>query len=641
MLGRNLNLFLSLALVFVMLVAANFLSRTALDDVALDLTEDRLYTLSPGSKSLLGKLGEDVTVQIYYSRRAANGAPMIRQYADRVIALLDQCQKAADGKLTVEQIEPRPDTEEEEWAVKYGLQALPAAEPLYFGLVAISKTGTERALPFLDPQRESFLEYDIARLIDAVSNPERQKIGIMSSLPVTGGMPDDPIARLQQQQPGQAWAFVDELKQSYEVVDVANTASKIEDDIDLLLVIHPKNFSEQAQYAIDQYVVKGGDAMIFTDGHCENEMRSFRDPNPQARFQATFESNLPTLYSAWGIEQVPGKVIGDTTTGAMVNTGQAVKQHIVWLLLRKADFNPEELVTAGLEQVTIGSAGILRRKPDAPYKITPLIEAPATSMEVDSFMVKLGADPDQLAKDYKPGGEKLGIAMRIEGKFKTAFPGGKPASALPREPGEGETPDEEADRAAHVAEGENEARVIVVSDVDTLTDDFATRIQNLFGRRLVTIPYDNLNFALNAAEQLSGSGELAGLRTRGRSARPFTRVDRLEAAARDKYQLRETDLQRELEEANNRLSELQRGRGEGEDRAVLSAEQVAEVKKFQERRAEVMKELRQVRRDLRQSIEDLGTTLKLANVALMPLLMILLSFLPGMWRSYKVRVSRG
>ncbi|MBI3736672.1 Gldg family protein [Candidatus Sumerlaeota bacterium] len=440
------------------------------------------------------------------------------------------------------------------------------------------------------------------------------------------------------------------MKQSYNVKEVETTASEIDSKIDLLLVVHPKKISEQTEYAIDQYIMKGGKAVILVDGQCEYDARNQRNPSPQARFQESFESNLPKLLPALGIEVAPGKVLTDINCAAKVNVGGGLPQdYIAYLMFKKDNCNQAELMSANLESLLIGVPGVLKKKADAKYTITPLIESSDQAMEMDGFRIKMmtmtpNPDLEALKRDYTPGNQKLGFAYKITGKFETAFPGGKPESLLPKEPNQKKDEEKEKKgdeaKAVHLAAAEKEGTVVVIGDVDFITDDFAVDVRNFFGQKMITARGDNLNFINNVIEIMTGSEDLINLRTRGKSVRPFTTVEAIERRAQEKFKGEEDQLQKKLDETNQKISELQRGKNDPGQHAILSPEQVKELDEFRKEVAETKKHLRGVRLNLRKDIESLGARLKFMNIALMPILITLFSFVPSAWRTHRMRTNR-
>lgn len=629
---KSAKYLLPLAVTFAMLLIVNLGASVVFRSAKIDLTEEKLYTLSDGSKSMLGKLDNDVRLKLFYSRRASSALPIIKQYSDRVIGLLNQYQDASGGKIEFEILDPRPDTETEELAAKYGVQpfARTGAESLYFGLVIVSEIGDEHAIPFLDPGRESFLEYDLSRLISSVASPDKPTLGIMSPLAVMGGAPNDPMAMAQGRPPAEAWMFVRQLQDSYELEDVPMSSTSIRDDIDLLLVVHPKSITSATEYAIDQYLLRGGRAIVLVDPLSEAEKIAFQNPDPSARFQAQFDSNLPKLFANWGISLDISKVVADMNLATRVQMGPQPVQHPAWMTLSADNCNQEEIVSSDLENVLLASAGELEKNDSAPYEIVTLLETTDAASTVDSFRLKFGTDPEALRAELSPGGVKLPLAFRISGKFNTAFPGGDPSAA-------GAEEDEDPD---HLETATEETSVIVVADVDFIADDFSVRKQNFFGSIIATPLNNNLDFLGNAVDILTGSQDLIGLRTRGKSSRPFTRVDEIERDAQQKYRAEEQALNERVEEINRQLTELQRGKAEGQV-SILSAEQRDAIDGFNDELAETKKNLREVRLKLRQDIERLGRRIKFINIALMPLLAILASIIPYLWRSARMRSTHG
>jgi ABC-type uncharacterized transport system involved in gliding motility auxiliary subunit len=570
----------------------------------------------------------------------ANSIPAAKQYADRVVELLYQYRDASD-KVSLEILEPRPDTEIEQAAIKYGIQGMQlniGPEPFYFGLAIENEIGESQAISFLDINREGFLEYDISQLIAAVSNPQKKVIGIMSALPVSGGYGSDPMARFSGRPPAEPWLFIQELRRSYDVKDVELTATSIDPAINLLIVIHPKGIKPETEYAIDQFLLRGGRAIVMVDPMSHMDQRAFASPNPQDRFQASFDSNLPTLLPAWGIEMVANKIAGDLNIATRMQTPQGPAEYPDILDLRETNMNQNDITSGNLERMILADAGILKKAENAKYEMVPLLETTNAAAELDAFLIKFGADPNSLRKEFKPGTTKLTLAWKVTGAFDTAFPAGKPAPSAPPDPNN-PTPPSEGGPVEHKAKAENPTSVIVISDSDMAADDFSVRKQQILGQVLAMALNDNLNFMNNAVENQLGATQLINLRTRGRSTRPFTRVDELEQAAQAKWKAEEDRLNASLEETRQKLQSLQAGQGEG-GRAVLTASQVQEIENFRAQELETKRRLIEVRRNLRQDIEALGTRLKLINIALVPGLIFLLSFLPVAWRSFRMRSTQ-
>lgn len=643
---KNLRIAITLFTALVLLLAVNLSASILFRTAKIDMTEEQLYSLSPGTISMLGKLQDDVRLKFFYSRRAASSVPAIKLYADRVIELLHQYVDRSEGRITLEILEPEPDTETEEWAIRYGIQpvALPTGEQIYFGLAIVNEVGEEQAIPFLDPQRENLLEYDLSRLIASVSTPSGGIVGIMSTLDVMGGPSNDPMAAALGQAPAEPWMFVRELQNTYDVRKVATNASEIDPEIDLLMVIHPKSLSESTQYAIDQFVMRGGRLIVLVDAHSEYDASNFQGRNPQARFQAQFDSNLPRLFQAWGIGLEEGQVLGDLNLATQVRMGPQVADHPAWLTLTEENANQDEIISANLERLLLASPGVLKQRAGgSPYDVTPLLESSEAAGTLDAFRMKFGADPEQLRADLTPRGAEQPLAFKITGKFTTAFPNGAPGSDDEQPATAEEGVEEEAaleSTPTHRGEADQEGAIVVVADVDMLSDDYSVQKQNFFGQTMAYPLNNNLDFFDNAVDYLAGSRDLIGLRARGKVERRFTLVDEIERQAEREFKDEEDRLTARVDEVNQKLSQLQQGRT-AEEGAILSPEQVAEVDRFQAELAETRSKLREVRRNLRQDIESLGVRLKFLNIALVPLIIIALSFLPALWRSIRMRTHRG
>lgn len=635
---RNFRIALTLLAALVILLAVNLSASILLRTTKIDMTEERLYSLSEGSVRMLGRLQNNVRLKLYYSRRATSGIPAIKLYADRVVELLHQYVDRGGGKIALEILDPRPDTDVEEAALREGIRpvALPSGEQIYFGLGIVNEVGDEQSIPFLDPQRENLLEYDLSRLIAAVSAPSGEVIGIMSSLDVMGGPADDPMAAAFGQAPAEPWIFIRELQNSYDVRRVNSSDDRIDDEIDVLMVIHPKALSDRAQYAIDQFLMRGGRLIVLVDGHSERDAASFQGRDPSSRFQAMFDSNLPRLFQSWGIEAEEGRVLGDLDLATQVRMGSQVAEHPAWLTLTEKNANQDEIVSANLERLLMASPGVIRKRSgESPYTITPLLESSEASGAFDAFRLKFGADPEQLRAELTPTGEKRMLALKITGTFASAFPEGAPAGSEAQPETQSEDPLPE-----HRAQADRESAVIVVADVDMLSDDYSVQLQNFFGQTVAYPLNNNLDFFGNAVDFLAGSEDLIGLRARGKVERRFTLVDELERNAEREFKDEEDRLTARVEEVNQKLSSLQQGRTAAEG-AILSPEQLAEMERFQTELSETRSKLRDVRRNLRQDIEQLGVRLKFLNIALLPLIVVLLSFLPSVWRSLRMRSHHG
>lgn len=604
----------SLILLAALFVALTVLSGVLLRGVRLDLTENQLYTVSEGTKAILADIDEPINLYFYFSDEASREIPGLRTYAVRVREILEEFKALAGGKLNLQVIDPLPFSEAEDEATGHGLQAIPAGpggDNLFLGLVGTNALDGREVIPFFDTRKESFLEYDLAKLIYNLSHPKRPLIGIMSSLPINRGF--DPATR-QMREP---WVVTQQIEQLFEVRTVTTTAANIDPEIDVLMVVHPKNLSDETQYAIDQFVLRGGKLLLFVDPHAEMDTPAEAQMDPQAAMFAERSSNLDPLLAAWGVAYDPGTVVLDRRYGLQVNAGggRGVVRHIGILALDEEAMNGADVTLAQLNTINVSLSGRLVHAAGAESEFTPLISTSTDSMTVPGERIRFMVDPSGLLDGFAPSGERYHVAVRVRGKFKTAFPDGRPAA-------DDEAGGEKAaaDAGGHLSESQDEADVVIVADTDLLADRLWVQVQSFFGQRLISAFANNGDFVINLLDNLTGSSDLIGIRGRATSQRPFTRVQELERQAEERFRATEQQLEEELRETERKLTELQAGRDDGNP-LILSEQQRAELDRFQQERLRIRKELRQVQANLRRDIEGLGTWLKVINIGLVPVLL--------------------
>ncbi|MFP4379457.1 MAG: Gldg family protein [Candidatus Sumerlaeia bacterium] len=614
--------------IILIVLAVNLIAMTLLGRAKVDMTEEKLFTLSKGSKKILSNLDDNITVKFYFSKTAMKDLPVLDQYATRVLEMLREYEAHADDKFELQILDPRPDTETEEWAERYGLQSLAqAGERLYLGLVLIDESGNEEVIPFFMPDREPMLEYEITKAIYTMSRTEKKNIGVISSLDITGGQSpaQNPMMQPQQQQ---AWVLIRELRNNYNVEKIEASATEIPDDVALLLIVHPKELSDDTRYAIDQYVMRGGRVVAFVDPLCDIERQQMQDTqNMQMMMQASFSSNMPDLLEAWGVRLVGNEgapqmagpeggasyqVVADSGMGLEVPNPQTGERSImpVYLQLNEDNRSDSEIITSGLENLVMLLAGELEivDEENEDVTITPLMESSDEAVLMDDTMLRFMMDPAQIQNSMGEDKAKRMLACKITGKIKSAFPNGNPADA-----------DSPTTATGHLSESQANPTIIVVSDVDMISDRASVRIQNFLGREMIYPFNDNLYFLTNCAENLTGSDELISLRSRGKSQRPFDKVSEIQQAAQERWRAKEEELNQKLQAAEQRLNQLQQGT---EERQVLSAEFTKEINQLREERRKTSKELREVRRQLREDVEALGFRLKFINIALVPIIVI-------------------
>ena len=489
---------------------------------------------------------------------------------------------------------------------------LSMGDKIYFGL-AINQLDSKVSIPFLSPDRERQLEYDISRAISGVTTTEKASIGVMSGLSIFGEM-NPMMARMGQMQRQDPWVFISELKRDFEVRQIEITATEIPSDIKVLVVVHPKAISDQTQYAIDQFVLAGGKLIAFVDPLSIIDSQSSPGNNP-LQASASASSTLDKLFKAWGIEFDSNKVVADLNFVTRINRGGRAESAPAVLSLTDKGLNTDDVITAQTDNLLIPFAGAFTGTPAEGLEQTVLMKTTEKSQLVERFMAEFSGE--QTVKDFVASGKELPLAIRLAGKFKTAFPDGKPAAA-PADPN-AETP---AETNASLKESRDSGVVILVADADFLNDQFSVQIQNIFGQRIISPRNGNLNIVQNMVEQLAGDSNLIAVRSRATLNRPFTVVRTMQAQAEENYRKRIKDLEKSLADTQTRLNELQQNKESGQ-RFILSPEQQAEVERFQKQQVEANKELRKVRRDLRQEIDSLENRLKWLNIAGMPFLVAL------------------
>ncbi len=599
----------------------------------VDLTEDKVYTLSDGTRNIVGDLEQPVDLLFFYSEKAMRETPTLRNYAQRIENLLEEFTLLSGGKLKLQKIDPEPFSEMEDRAAELGMQAVPVrvgAPQLYLGLAAVGDNGNEEVITFFHPNRQQFLEYDIAKAIYLAAREAPPKIGLISGLPVNGGLD---MASRSMRRP---WASVQQLQQLYDVTDLGPSPLQIPDDVDLLLIVHPAEVGEQALYAIDQFVLSGRNAIVFTDPFAETaatEPGSMPMPG-----SAPTASGLPRLFKAWGIEMVPDKVLGDAAHAMLVNIAddQPPARNLTLLGLGAANIADEELVTEALETLNVSSVGVWRQLEKATTQWRDLIWSSKAAALIDAGKLQNLMDPNVLFDGFAPDGESHVIAGQLSGEVKTAFPEGKPADTSEKaaEAGAQETGEEVGgDAVAATEEASEQAvapglqqgniNVLLIADTDLLTDRLWVQAQTFFGQPVLSPFADNGSLLINAADFLVGSADLISIRSRGTFNRPFTRVHEIQRAAEEDYRATADELTAQLEATERKLNELQQLKT-GEDKQVLSPEQEQAVDEFLAQKLEIRKSLREVQHQLTSDIEALGTKLKAINIALVPLLLTFL-----------------
>ena len=600
----------------VLAVALIIIGNNLFTGVRLDLTENKLFTLSPGSINIITGLDEPVSLDFYVSRKTMADFPQLVNYANRVRDLLEEYAAKSGGKIELTVIEPEPFSEEEDQAVASGLNGIAvnaAGDRAYLGLVGVNSTDDEATIPFFQASREQALEYDITKLIYNLANPEKRVIGVMSALPLFGA-PERGIS--------QRWAIIDIMEEFFEVRNIGVSADFIDEDIDVLMVVHPKGFTEQALFAVDQYLLRGGHAMLFVDPLAEGDNAEPDPANPYV--MPEMSSNLNIMLEGWGLEVDTSKIAADINLAMRVQTqgtrGPQETNYLPWLRLEAENLDQQDFSTSELNLIHMGTAGIIDRKEGAQIEFAPLIQTTSDSMRMERDLIFFQRDPNVMLSNFESGNTPLVLAARVSGTVPSAYP-------------EGLFTEDEDEEAVPVEDIIKEGRVdvVLVGDTDILADHFWIRTQNFFGVQIPQSIANNGDFVVNTLENLAGNTDLISLRSRGEFSRPFTVVEQIRRDAEAEFREQEQELQARLEETEQKIAQLQQEGGESA--LLLTEEQAAEIEKFRLEQIRTRKELRTVQHELQKNIERLGTQLKFINIGLIPLIIALLAVAAGFQRS--------
>ena len=607
----------------------------------IDLTEDRLYSLSEGTLSILSSLNEPIELMFFYSDSATEDVPQLRTYGNRVQELLREIVIASEGNLSLRVIDPEPFSEEEDLATQYGVRAVPVTqggEGVYFGLVA-AKGGADvpgplratETMPLIRPDQEEFLEYEFMKIITQVSNPERTVIGLVTQLDIDGGF--DPMTG----QGTQQWMIMDLVRQLYDVRRIDISSDSIEEDVDILMIVHPQGLSDRFLYAIDQHILRGGDALLFLDPNAD----SMVGRSPQGNLiPAGMSSELPGLLDAWGLEFDNSKVLTDNELAlrVMMGQGQRAVPHLGMLGVQGNFLTQGDIITNRLETINLSSAGAISQSNEGGLSFEPLITSSSDAMLMDRSFVESVTDPNVLFDEFESENRSFVIAARLSGLIETAFPEGQPAIPVTEEESNSDDADEEVSVAeetssevdvvneeseiAHLSTSLEPTNIVVFADSDLLTDRLWVQVTQFFGQRIPQPFANNGDLVINAMDNLSGGADLSSIRSRGRYSRPFTKVLALQREADDRLRQEESELSARVAETESALAELNTDE-EGNPIGEITPEIQTEIDRFNGELIETRRRLREVRFQLTEDIEQLGSNLKAVNTALVPILLTL------------------
>jgi len=637
-LSRRLYGILVLVLATILFVAINIAADAWITTARLDLTQTGRFTLADGTRNIIRKIPEPITLKFYYSKNVAADYAQTAAYAKRVLDLLREYASLSDGKIILQEVDPEPFTAAEDEATANGLSgaATDSGDTVYFGLVGTNRIDGKEVIPYFTAEREPYLEYDLSSLLYRLSTPAKPVLGIISSLPLdtgSGGM----AAALQGN--SQPYAIYSELSQSYTTQMLDPSLSRVPSNVAVLMVVHPAGLSAAQLYAIDQFVLRGGRALIFVDPNSElAQAGGSLDP----RAGGAPMSDLPKLFQAWGVRFNAGKVVADRALAQRVQLSSDPRNQVasypIWLHLTSPQFAHGDTITTNLQSLNLASAGALFPEKHATTRFLPLVSSSTEAQLVDSEQVRFNPRPQDLMSQIRPSGEAFAIAARISGPAETAFPNGPPAPMT--SPGQAPA----SPRSPQITKSVGPINVVIMADSDIFDDRFWVRVVNLYGKRIATPFADNGAFVLNAVENLMGSGDLISLRTRASNDRPFTVVKELQADAQAQFQQEAESLQARLTAVQQRLHELEQGgstNGRPSTSQALTPEQQAEIDRFKRVLIETRASLREVQHNLRKDIDALGEFLAFVNIALVPIFLagfaLLVAFLRRRRRTRALR----
>jgi ABC-type uncharacterized transport system involved in gliding motility auxiliary subunit len=627
--NRLFGSILGVVAVAILLVGLNLFVGGRLANSQIDLTQGQIYTLAPGTRQVLAGLKDPVTLRLFYSRKLGSTIPSYGALADRVRQMLEQYASLSHGKLKLEFYDPEPYSSVEDRALAFGLQGVPldqSGEQVYFGLAGTNQVDTEKTIGFFKPEREPFLEYDLTKLVYELSDPTRPVVGLMTSLPMQG----DPRAMMMGAKAA-PWASYTELANAFTLKTVPMDSQVIDPTIQVLVVAHPHDITPQAEYAIDQFVMRGGKLMALVDPASDMQAST---PSPDGQPVVDTASDLKQLFDAWGVDYDPTKVVGDLKGAWRVRSSnptdrvQAV-QYVAWFSIRDG-LSHDDPATVDLQQVTVATAGALAKKPDAKIDFTPLLSSSTQSELMPVADVKGNPDPARILAGFKPDGQSRVVAARVRGVLHSAFTG------PPDLPNGTKRAD---DLPAYKAQTDAPANLVVIADSDLLGDRFWVQVADFFGQQTATPFADNGAFITNLVGTLAGGDVLMGLRGRGVTVRPFEMVDAIRRDAEANFRQTEQNLTQHLTQVQKQLTDLRGATGPNAQAVMTPAQQTA-IDSAQQDILSTRQKLRAVQLDLRRDIAALETNLRLLDIALVPALLTILAIGLGVLRNRRRAQAR-
>lgn len=619
-----------LLLAVILFLSFNIVTNDNLKSARIDLTEDQLYTLSDGTLNIIDSLQEPVTLRLFYSEQVAQELPSLKSYAQRVLELLEEYQRASNGMIELIVIHPDPFSDDEQRAKQYGLQGVPIegeTDLLYLGLAGHNLLDGVESISFFQPEKEDVLEYDLTKLIYKLSSSNKKSVGVISPLEINGENFDPLKGEVASVDGAKPWAFMAELRQLFNVSVLPIDIRRIPSSLDVLMVVHPKELSDSSLYAIEQYVLRGGKLITFVDPYAESDIPEKDPDNPMAAKVYSRSSNMPELFKVWGFERAGADVVADRKTAIKVDFGARTNNqpidYVLWQAIPTDQLDQDQAITSQLKKIEVATPGRFIAIEGSETQITPLFSSSDEAMLVDKRVVQFRNNPMALLTKYQPGTLSYPIAIRVTGSVKSAFPNG-----VKDKNGKIQLP------SGHLAESKQDIDVIAIADVDMLQDRFWVQLQDFYGEQIAFNTSNNVDFLINAIDDMSGNHGLISVRSRAGFSRPFDRVLDLQREAEKRYRTQERELQKTLEETKQRIARMQIERsGSGEE--LLNPEQQNEIAESRIKMNKTEQKLREVQGDLRKDIDNLDTQMKFFNIGLVPIVVALLAVITGWMRVRK------
>jgi len=615
LINREKKLPVIIFLAIIAFLSFNIINKNFFKNLRFDLTKSDVYTLSDGTKSILKSINEPLDFKLFYTREIGDVNPIYQNYYDRVKEILEQYVMLSGNKIKLKILNPKPFSDEEDKALEYGLQGAEIMSGVYgyFGLIATNSTDDEEKIIFFQPDRSSFLEYDLSKIVTNLANPNRRVVGLYTDLPMLGTF--NPYAKTQDAAAAPPWAIYNQIKEFFEIKRIHEKTKSIPEDLSLIMLVHPKKMSERLLYMLDQFVLRGGKLLIFLDPNSETEKFS-----PDSNKADTNENNsyLNKLLNKWGIELASNKVVGDLLSARRVEIGTSdqpsVTDYIAWLDIKKDHMDPNHQVTSKVQRLTFATTGFIKENGmNKNMKFKRLVWSTPQSMEINVEDVRLTPDPTTLLRNFVPSNNEFTIVAEIKGEFESNFSDGPPETGRK----------DEFDKNKHNEKSTEPTSIVVIADADMLYDEYWLKYE----QSGVTPIANNADFTVNFLEYLNGTEDLIGLRGKAVSSLPFTRVEKIQKEAEQKFRSKEQELLEKLNSYQTNLENIQKGTNEKGEKVILTEKETLEIENFREEMVAVRSELRKVQNALRKDIEELDRNLKFFNIFFVPILLIIISII--------------